>query len=432
MGKKAPKRKRTEAITYYQNLLLNPNIKALLSTITRGEGTLGNRGYYKHFGKGYIDKLDAIPPHKIYEGSGKAPDTGNDTVYLSSAVTAFQFLNLDREPYLEDQTSYFGYKDVLPVHQEMYALHRMDNDSTISNILDGNIISVFRQIKYIWASKPYSNYGQQTQKLLDALLFYQKKVGILDSNNQLIVKNLAARKPLTKTINKPKGRNVSGKSTGHLQINTLDNYPEWMNTNQEAIQIDNRKATPSGGHSLRSKYKKPVDTLKPPSAISTDSLMKNIFRTLPNIENKGVKPEKIDQKKLSTYTYPPSAHNSWRTMMTEKKAGSTSFLEVPDKTGLLANGGALLGLPLSHNRSFFRQQIGRESVNAPDRLAITKRDNTDSQNENAATVVNVNLNAPMIDNFTIHTTDINSAVGDIKRQVEEVLLDVLNSVNTIQ
>ncbi len=47
-------------------------------------------------------------------------------------------------------------------------------------------------------------------------------------------------------------------------------------------------------------------------------------------------------------------------------------------------------------------------------------------------VININLNKPMIENFSINTNNINEGVNDFRHKVEEVLLEILNSANVIQ
>ncbi len=47
-------------------------------------------------------------------------------------------------------------------------------------------------------------------------------------------------------------------------------------------------------------------------------------------------------------------------------------------------------------------------------------------------VININLNRPMIENFSISSNNLNDGLNDIKHKVEEVLLEILNSANAIQ
>ena len=50
----------------------------------------------------------------------------------------------------------------------------------------------------------------------------------------------------------------------------------------------------------------------------------------------------------------------------------------------------------------------------------------------AGRVININLNRPMIEHFTINTKEVKGGLNDLKHQVEEVLLEILNSANAIQ
>ena len=46
-------------------------------------------------------------------------------------------------------------------------------------------------------------------------------------------------------------------------------------------------------------------------------------------------------------------------------------------------------------------------------------------------ITNINLNRPMIENFTVNAGGTESGINDLKNQVEEVLLEILNSANAI-
>lgn len=47
-------------------------------------------------------------------------------------------------------------------------------------------------------------------------------------------------------------------------------------------------------------------------------------------------------------------------------------------------------------------------------------------------VINININKPMIENLVINTKGENEGLNDFKHKVEEVLLEILNSANTIK
>ena len=51
---------------------------------------------------------------------------------------------------------------------------------------------------------------------------------------------------------------------------------------------------------------------------------------------------------------------------------------------------------------------------------------------NTGRVININLNKPMIEHFTINAREVKEGINDFKRKVEEVLLEILNSANAIQ
>jgi hypothetical protein len=76
---------------------------------------------------------------------------------------------------------------------------------------------------------------------------------------------------------------------------------------------------------------------------------------------------------------------------------------------------------------------GQNHENVP-RLKETVKDD-DSKAERIRrnqNIVTINLNKPMIENFTINTKDTKEALSVFKHKVEEVLIEILNSANAIQ
>jgi hypothetical protein len=57
----------------------------------------------------------------------------------------------------------------------------------------------------------------------------------------------------------------------------------------------------------------------------------------------------------------------------------------------------------------------------------TRRLSRDSGNR----IVNVNMNRPMIEHFSVHTASEAAGLGDIRYKIEEVLLEILSSANAI-
>gem|GEM_PF-4133081 len=68
--------------------------------------------------------------------------------------------------------------------------------------------------------------------------------------------------------------------------------------------------------------------------------------------------------------------------------------------------------------SSIEQTVGGQSSGEADRITSPGR---------KATVVN--LNRAMIENFTVHVSDVNAIPGDIRQSVEDVLLEILNHAN---
>ena len=52
-------------------------------------------------------------------------------------------------------------------------------------------------------------------------------------------------------------------------------------------------------------------------------------------------------------------------------------------------------------------------------------------NQEHGRMININLNRPMIEYFTINTNGVKEGIDDFKHKVEEALLEILSSANAI-
>ena len=82
---------------------------------------------------------------------------------------------------------------------------------------------------------------------------------------------------------------------------------------------------------------------------------------------------------------------------------------------------------------FHAANDGREvSGRYPNTSKRTIQRSVSPQQTEGARVINVNLNRPMIENFTINAQGSGDGINDFKHKVEQVLLEILNSANVVQ
>ncbi len=184
------------------------------------------------------------------------------------------------------------------------------------------------------------------------------------------------------------------------------------------------------------------------NTVNPTEIIKNIFLNYPGIKNKWSIPELYNQRQSIDVAYlSPFA--------TSPILGLDEIVTKPDQEpnfGLMniidtANNNRKDSLPftpwersflLTANEEFEKGDLNTdvlhlatdtnknvEGVNNP-------LDNINSTGNNFGRTVHINLNTPVIGNFTINTKDTNAGLADLKHEVEEVLLEVLNSANTIQ
>ena len=361
---------------YYRQLLTNRNIQAYLMTIRKGEGTLGPKGYFRHFGKGSITTLDVRPAHKVYKAN---------SIY-SSAVGAYQFLNSDKHPNWDSEANKFGWTDILPIHQDIAALDVIHENGAIQDILDGDIVAAIYKTNRIGASLPGARYNQPTQNLSKALSFYQEQGGVLEKYNQNIVEDGKIKKELTGRIKMPLNHHdlpsviskvrtdclLEKKATntfkennsiqdrrlanifGLKSIRSLLNFPDW----RSAQKVNNRSLHPN-------LFFLKNNTVNPAITIAPDQIMRNIFTDHPAIRNKW---NRADQRR-------------------------TDFLNIEDPT----------------NTTEVQTNNRRPSPV-----------NTDNH-------VSIQVNSGMIGSVTINIQDISATKTDLQREVEEVLIAVFNN-----
>jgi hypothetical protein len=76
------------------------------------------------------------------------------------------------------------------------------------------------------------------------------------------------------------------------------------------------------------------------------------------------------------------------------------------------------------------QNANKNGNNKPDIQYMLRGERTNSSvSETGKKAITINLNRPMIEHFTVHVGNIREGVGELRKAVEEVLLEILNSAN---
>jgi hypothetical protein len=76
------------------------------------------------------------------------------------------------------------------------------------------------------------------------------------------------------------------------------------------------------------------------------------------------------------------------------------------------------------------QNANKNGNNKPDIQYMLRGERTNSSvSDTGKKAITINLNRPMIEHFTVHVGNSREGVGELKKAVEEVLLEILNSAN---
>ncbi len=89
-------------------------------------------------------------------------------------------------------------------------------------------------------------------------------------------------------------------------------------------------------------------------------------------------------------------------------------------------------VPLTGKTAFsdMYQNANKNGNNKPDIQYMLRGERTNSSvSETGKKAITINLNRPMIEHFTVHVGNSREGVGELRKAVEEVLLEILNSAN---
>lgn len=148
----------------------HPNVRALLATIRRGEGTAGDLGYRTLFGGGTFDSMTDHPRQKITRTMGGRSIT-------STAAGAYQFLSST----WDETARIMGLRDFTPASQDRAAVGRIAARGALEDAKAGRFEQALQKIAREWASMPGSPYGQPVITLQTARATYASAGGTVSA-----------------------------------------------------------------------------------------------------------------------------------------------------------------------------------------------------------------------------------------------------------
>jgi lysozyme len=139
----------------YDKVLSMPNVRAFLTLIRTGEGTLGANGYRTLFGGGLFDSFEDHP--RIYVKRGNLN---------SSAAGAYQIL---ARTWDDLRNNGFVLPDFTPANQDKAAIDLISRRNALNYVVNGDFVSAINLLNKEWASLPNSPYGQPVLTMQRAL-----------------------------------------------------------------------------------------------------------------------------------------------------------------------------------------------------------------------------------------------------------------------
>lgn len=143
-------------------LVGNPNVRAFLAVIRRGEGTADAAGYSRLYGGGQFQGFADHPRRKVSAGG-----------WTSTAAGAYQFLATT----WDETRAAMGLPDFSPASQDLAAVGRLAYRGALGDVVAGNFAAAIAKCAREWASLPGSPYGQPTISMGTALATYEAAGG---------------------------------------------------------------------------------------------------------------------------------------------------------------------------------------------------------------------------------------------------------------
>lgn len=136
-----------------KTLVNNPQVRAILALIRKGEGTADAGGYSRLFGGGTFASYADHPRQSVKRWG-----------LTSTAAGAYQMLS----KVWDETAQLMGLADFSPRNQDIAALGRIAARGALDDVLAGNLGAAIRKLNKEWASLPDSPYGQKTMAWADA------------------------------------------------------------------------------------------------------------------------------------------------------------------------------------------------------------------------------------------------------------------------
>jgi muramidase (phage lysozyme) len=140
--------------------LENPNVRAMLALIRKGEGTADAAGYSRLVGGGEFASFAGHPRIHVYI---------RRLNIWSTAAGAYQI----RLPTWEEVRRTAALRDFSPRSQDLAAVQLIRGRGVLSAVMDGQLDAALEKLSYEWASlPPYRYAGQGTLTLANAKAFF--------------------------------------------------------------------------------------------------------------------------------------------------------------------------------------------------------------------------------------------------------------------
>lgn len=183
-------------LSRYEQLLQQPQVRALLDTIRYAEGTPGEAGYRTKFTGAQFDpnKSGWRHPRRVM---------GSSSGYRSDAAGAYQFLSTT----WDEVQKQLGLSDFSPKNQDIAALRLIERRGALEPFLKGaKFGDVMNRLAPEWASLPTSQgrsfYGQPVKKLGDLYNYYESRKQVPGSSPSVPSVSDAPQVPTTSPVEK--------------------------------------------------------------------------------------------------------------------------------------------------------------------------------------------------------------------------------------
>ncbi len=438
-------------IAYYEEMLRDPNVIAFLQVIRYGEGTLGTSGYHKLIGANdgvwggarYFLSLDKYPNIHF-----NASD--------SSGAGAYQFVT---DTWIEIANR-LGLTNFHQHSQHLAALADIDGHKALPDILAGDLDKAYTKLSSEWSSLPGGVSTQHTKEELRK--FYQQNGGTF---HPVLPSSPVAAKYSEYYVTEDTKDNLESRSQRSL-LSDLKNFflakdrfkipeltvPGKQQRNPSRLTyktiLSKEDFDKALLHTLplaiiESRYT--VDTVRPgqPLDIRYMPKLEKDKRVLDSVRKAQLNiPKQV--KKDSILKVKQGVRNAkgrdGRSNSEQLKKGASVM---PHQSGAYQNYDmARLQSPVNYDSKWFISHAsfaGQRNGEGMSQQYLTgeaiSSDPTFSGQESISTNrnryrISVNLNAPLIENVAITTEQTSEGKGEIRRQVELALLEVVNSINT--